>query len=80
MDVSRHNFYSTLPYMLSLAQNARFVAIDLEMSGIAVHNAESGPPITSPQAVYTQARKAAEVFTILEIGLTFIQYDESSSE
>ncbi|KAK7744414.1 hypothetical protein SLS62_010138 [Diatrype stigma] len=80
MDVSRQNLYSTLPNMLSLAQHARFVAIDLEMSGISVHNAGSNSSITSPQKAYSQAKKAAEVFTIIEIGLTFIQYDEGSSQ
>lgn len=80
MEVPRTRFYGTLPHMLSLAQHARFVAIDLEMSGIAVPNAGSDSSATSPQEAYAQAKKAAETFAILEIGLTFIQYDEGLSE
>lgn len=80
MDVPRQNFYNTLPYMLSLVQNARFVVIDLEMSGITLYNTEPGAPSISPQEAYIQAKKAAELFTIVEVGLTFIRYDEGACE
>lgn len=76
MDVPQEDLYNTLPYMLSLAQDARFVVIDLEMSGIGLDSTRSSSPSTSPQEVYIQAKKAAELFAIVEVGLTFIQYDE----
>ncbi|KAI0013986.1 CAF1-domain-containing protein [Xylariaceae sp. FL0662B] len=63
--------------MLRLVQHARFVAIDVEMTGIYMNQTRSNSR-TSIQDAYTKIRESAEEFQILQIGLTFFHYDESA--
>ncbi|KAI8958959.1 CAF1-domain-containing protein [Daldinia sp. FL1419] len=71
MEVHKGNFFWMLPRMLDEAQNARFVAVDLEMSGIPFIQG-----LTSIQDSYTKIKEAADGFQVLQLGLTFIRYDE----
>lgn len=78
MDVTRHNFYRHLPFMLQLAARARFVSIDLEMSGIRANSTDPSPRKQAAQDAYTKARKAAQTFGVLQVGITFCHQDEPS--
>ncbi|RYP15225.1 hypothetical protein DL765_005864 [Monosporascus sp. GIB2] len=64
MEVTQNQLHGLLPCMLDLVKSFRFVAIDLEMTGIS----------------FGDAKKVAETFGIVQIGLTFMRYDEASSE
>ncbi|KAI1769250.1 CAF1-domain-containing protein [Hypoxylon sp. FL1150] len=72
MEVDRDNFYWMLPHILDEMQNAQFVAIDIEMSGIASGYCHKTP---IPDA-YTKIKEASERYQILQIGFTFIRYLE----
>lgn len=61
--------------MLHDAQSARFVAIDVEMSGISCAGGRVSSNI-SVQDSYTRVKKAAEEFQVLQIGFTFFHYEE----
>ncbi|KAI1384634.1 CAF1-domain-containing protein [Hypoxylon trugodes] len=78
MEVDRRNFFWLLPTMLSEAQKARFVAIDIEMSGIAFTQ-DRGGVRRSFQDSYTKIKEAAEEFQLLQIGFTFFHCDEKLS-
>ncbi|KAI0851792.1 CAF1-domain-containing protein [Daldinia vernicosa] len=71
MEVNRGNFFWMLPPILHEAQNARFVAVDVEMSGIALIHG-----LNSTQDSYAKIKEAAEQFQVLQVGLTFIRYNE----
>ncbi|RYP31135.1 hypothetical protein DL767_005888 [Monosporascus sp. MG133] len=58
--------------MLDLIKNSRFVAIDLEMTGISFGDVGASSSSVRPQEAYLQAKKVAEIFGIVQIGLTFI--------
>lgn len=72
MEVNRGNFFWMLPRILDEAQNAQFVAIDIEMSGIASGYGHLTPV---PEA-YFKIKEASENYQILQIGLTFIRFTE----
>ncbi|KAI1144531.1 CAF1-domain-containing protein [Hypoxylon sp. FL0543] len=75
MEVNRANFFWALPSMLHEAEKARFVAIDVEMSGIAWDSVRAQQE-NAIQVSYTRIKEAAEKFQILQIGFTFVVYDE----
>ncbi|KAI1772425.1 CAF1-domain-containing protein [Hypoxylon cercidicola] len=76
MEVNRDNFFWMLPRMLRAAETAQFVAIDLEMSGIAFGYGH----LSSISDAYTKIKEAAEAYQVLQIGFTFIFNDEKTSE
>ncbi|KAI1094654.1 CAF1-domain-containing protein [Rostrohypoxylon terebratum] len=78
MEIDRSNFFWMLPCMLQEAQKARFVAIDIEMSGISAHNHTSHN--NSIQDSYTKIKEAAEKYQVLQVGFTFCHYNENRSE
>ncbi|KAI1805680.1 CAF1-domain-containing protein [Daldinia bambusicola] len=71
MDVNRNNFFWVLPSILDEAQNARYVTFDIEMSGIPIIHGRN-----SIQDTYSKIKEAAEQFQIVQLGLTFVRYDE----
>ncbi|KAI1476458.1 CAF1-domain-containing protein [Daldinia eschscholtzii] len=73
MEVNRDNFFWMLPRILCEAQNARFVAFDIEMSGIPIIHGRN-----SAQDSYAKIKGATEQFRIVQLGLTFVRYDEES--
>lgn len=78
MDIDRFNFWEQLPVILQAICDSRYVAVDLEMSGInADHFSHLEPTSTKPtlQQEYKRARAAAEMYTILQFGLTCINWD-----
>lgn len=60
--------------MLEEARKARFVAIDVEMSGISGHNHPNHD--NSIQDSYTKIKEAAEKYQVLQVGFTFCHYNE----
>ncbi|KAI1631087.1 ribonuclease H-like domain-containing protein [Biscogniauxia mediterranea] len=78
MDVDGSTFWQTVPRMLNAIRNARFVAIDVEMTGIS---SPTGPyrRTISTQDDYTRAKEAAEAHQIVEIGFTCCHYVEEAS-
>ncbi|OTA91625.1 hypothetical protein M434DRAFT_388476 [Hypoxylon sp. CO27-5] len=79
MEVNRGNFFWMLPSMLDEAQKARFVTIDIEMSGISSSRVRTHHN-NSVQDSYTKIKEAVEEYQVLQIGFTFILYDEKKSE
>ncbi|KAI2626629.1 CAF1-domain-containing protein [Hypoxylon sp. NC1633] len=79
MEVNRGNFFPMLPRMLEAAQNARFVAVDVEMSGIS-SNPSRDSSKDAIQESYTRIKEASEKFQALQIGFTFFQYKDSMSD
>ncbi|KAI0104910.1 CAF1-domain-containing protein [Hypoxylon sp. NC0597] len=79
MEVNRGNFFWILPSMLDEAQKARFVAIDIEMSGISSSRGRAYHD-NSVQDSYTRIKEAVEGYQVLQVGFTFILYDEKKSE
>ncbi|KAI1500503.1 ribonuclease H-like domain-containing protein [Biscogniauxia marginata] len=79
MDVDSATFWARLPHMLSAIRDARFVAIDVEMTGISL---EMGPyqHTISTHDAYVRAKKAAEAYQVAQIGLTCCHYEEESSK
>lgn len=75
MEVNRGNFFWMLPSMLDEAQKARFVAIDIEMSGISSSRGRARHD-DSVQDSYTRIKEAVEEYQVLQVGFTFILYDE----
>ncbi|KAI1457125.1 CAF1-domain-containing protein [Annulohypoxylon moriforme] len=78
MEINKSNFFWMLPCMLHEAQKARFVAIDVEMSGISSHSHSSHT--NSIQDLYTEIKEAAEIYQVLQVGFTFSHYNENKSE
>lgn len=73
MDVNKISFPSRLLDVLVAISEAHFVAFDLELSGVPVkpHGSRAGRP--SLQQRYLETKRAAEQYTILQIGLTCVK-------
>ncbi|OTB08422.1 hypothetical protein M426DRAFT_263671 [Hypoxylon sp. CI-4A] len=78
MEVNRDNFFSVLPTMLAEAEKSRFVAVDLEMSGISSTQGRTRYD-TTLQGSYTRLKEVAEQFQVLQIGFSFISFNEQTS-
>ncbi|KAI1374668.1 CAF1-domain-containing protein [Hypoxylon crocopeplum] len=79
MDIDSSNLFWMLPTMLDAAQKARFVAIDVEMTGISSTQSRTSYRIPVQDA-YTKVKEAVEEFQVLQVGFTFIHYEENRSE
>lgn len=75
MDINRSNFWPNLVSIIKAISYSHSIAIDLEMTGIATRETEERINPTLLQ-VYEGARQAATAFTILQVGLTCIFWDE----
>ncbi len=82
MDVKASAFQRQLPSVLNAIAAAHFVAIDLELSGIpgqqtkklrAAGEGSSGKP--SLQERYEETKLAAEMYQILQLGITCVEED-----
>ncbi|TQN73348.1 Poly(A)-specific ribonuclease PARN [Colletotrichum shisoi] len=72
MEVTTENFWRQLPRILLSIANSQFVAIDLEMTGIADKNSEERLGNPTKQQIYEIARKIASTFNVFELGITCI--------
>lgn len=75
MDIDRSNFKLRLLNILQDIAGARFVSIDLEMSGINTGFSHSGSGKQTLQEVYAEVRKGAKSYQILQWGLTCVEED-----
>ena len=84
MDINKNNFHSMLPSLLRAVSDAHFIAIDLELSGIPSHqvnNPKSGKHHAGGKATlqerYEETKKAAEVYQVLQLGMTCVEEDRN---
>lgn len=77
MEIDRTNFWGNLPLIFKTISEAQYVAVDLEMSGIFVDQFRDTATPAKPtlQQTYDDARKAAELYSILQFGFTCISWD-----
>ncbi|KAI1167979.1 CAF1-domain-containing protein [Nemania serpens] len=78
MAMNYSNFWSMLPSLMGALADSRWVAIDVEMTGIST----TGRPIPSnstPQEAYRLVKAAAEMYQILQIGFTFCKFNNTTS-
>lgn len=77
MDIDRTNFWQKLPSIIDCISLSHAISIDLEMSDIARKNTEKriNPSL---RQMYEDARTAAGAFSILQVGLTCISWDEKA--
>ncbi|KAI5300676.1 hypothetical protein KEM56_002271, partial [Ascosphaera pollenicola] len=90
MDVTASCFNRVLPRILNDVAESRFVALDLEFSGIAgrenitTTTTTSTPPDAARKRTlqnrYSEVKDAAEKFTVLQLGLTFIKHDTETGQ
>jgi len=80
MEVDRNDFYPMLPTMLKHISNAHCVAFDLELSGIPVRKQHASEGRQTLQQRYTEVKRAAETFHILQVGLTCVEQDARSEK
>lgn len=80
MEVDRIDFYTMLPTMLKHISTAHFVAFDLELSGIPVRKQHASEGRQNLQQRYTEVKRAAETFHILQIGLTCVEQDAKNGK
>lgn len=80
MEVTRNNFQRQLPSLLAAIADAHFVAFDLELSGIPSHDngvmskrVNKAKP--SLQQRYDEGKKAAELYQVLQFGITCVRED-----
>lgn len=80
MEVSRNQFPFKLVEIIEHIANSHFVAIDLELSGIPTRQTGSNRGAKpSLQGVYSDAKEAAERYTVLQVGLTVVEEDHENS-
>ncbi|KAJ2905595.1 hypothetical protein MKZ38_004889 [Zalerion maritima] len=81
VEIDSANYLYILPPILDVISKAAFVAIDLEMSGITVGNGDSMPTssMTTTDESYEKAKKTAQTYCILQVGITAIKGDSGDS-
>lgn len=82
MDVNASNFEAHWPTLARHISRSTYVAIDLELSGIPMRNTGHGEASDCQpskqqtlQERYQANKSAAEHYTIVQIGLTFVEED-----
>lgn len=75
MDLTREAFPSYLPWLLMDLSSSCLVAVDLELSGIALSLDRNGPKTQTLQQRYDEIKAAAEKYQIIQIGLTICRED-----
>ncbi|KAK2031804.1 ribonuclease CAF1 [Colletotrichum zoysiae] len=72
MEVTTENFWQKLPRVLLSIANSQFVAIDLEMTGIADKASVEKCEYPDRQQVYKDAKMIASTFNVFDLGITCI--------
>ncbi|KAK0646231.1 ribonuclease H-like domain-containing protein [Cercophora newfieldiana] len=72
--VNRSNFWSIFPGAIEAISSASFVSFDLEMTGVNIR-AEAWTE-DFVQDLYQQGRAAAQIFNILQVGISCATFDE----
>ncbi|CAK7199078.1 hypothetical protein SEUCBS139899_001746 [Sporothrix eucalyptigena] len=79
MSVPLSRFWAALVQIQTSIATSHFVAIDLEMTGIEPRDEPRLQRLTKEQ-LYARAKKAAETFNVLQLGLTCIEYDSNTPD
>ncbi|KAJ5159591.1 uncharacterized protein N7482_006595 [Penicillium canariense] len=77
MDLTAANFANYLPWVLHELSSCCFVALDLEMSGIALSVRNQG--FKTLQKHYENNKAAAEKYQVLQVGLTVCHEDKKNA-
>lgn len=76
--INDDTFWQILPEVLENISDAEFVAIDLEMTGLA--SQERGRPAShlpaTRQSAYADAKSSADSYNMIQLGLTCVTYDQ----
>ncbi len=80
MDITHATFPEELIKIIQHIANSRFVAFDLEFSGVAARRSAGGSGKLSLQEYYQDLRSAAQIYQILQIGLTIVSEDTEKGE
>ena len=75
MDISSSSFPSEVIKIIQNIANSRFIAFDLEFSGVAGRRAGGLARKLSAQDYYSDLRSAAQIYQILQVGLTVVRED-----
>lgn len=80
MDITRHDFLENLPTVLKHISKSTFIAFDLELSGIPPQNRRNGSDRATLQDRYRAVKTAAEVYQILQVGITTVEEDPKNAQ
>jgi poly(A)-specific ribonuclease len=80
MDISNATFPQELVKIIQHIAGSRFIAFDLEFSGVAGRRPAGGSGKISLQEYYHDLRSAAQIYQILQIGLTIVTEDTEKGE
>ena len=80
MDITKQSIHFLLPRLLNALAECHFIALDLELSGIALRQTSGRTSKSSAgkqtlQQRYEEVKEAAERYQILQIGLTLATED-----
>ncbi|KIW19402.1 hypothetical protein PV08_03697 [Exophiala spinifera] len=75
MDITHATFSQELIKIIQHIAESRFVAFDLEFSGVAARRQGGASGKLSLQEYYHDLRSAAQIYQILQIGLTIVSED-----
>ena len=79
LDVTRDNFEEVLSAVLEAVNEAQFVAVDTELTGLSsVSNFED--MVDEPRERYTKLRRYATDFAVLQYGVACFRWDEGSKK
>ncbi|KAI3540531.1 hypothetical protein CSPX01_08193 [Colletotrichum filicis] len=73
MEVSSENFWRQLPKILLSIAKCRYVAIDVEMTGIMDRGSENRHGNPTNQQTYESAKNIASKFNVFELGITCVE-------
>ncbi|KAI8310550.1 Poly(A)-specific ribonuclease PARN [Colletotrichum sp. SAR11_59] len=81
MEITMENFWRQLPRILISIAESNFVAIDVEMTGIADKMSENFWKKTNQtrQGVYETGKRIASTYNVFELGLTCVKPDGDDS-
>ncbi|KAL0777045.1 hypothetical protein CaCOL14_006563 [Colletotrichum acutatum] len=73
MEVSSENFWRQLPKILLSIAKSRYIAIDVEMTGIMDKGSENRHDNLTNQQTYESAKNIASKFNVFELGITCVE-------
>ncbi|KAJ1527889.1 hypothetical protein ONE63_007825 [Megalurothrips usitatus] len=80
MDVTKKNFASILPELKKAIDEAEFIAIDLEFTGLSSGGREVEPlPFDTPRQYYEKLHQKALDFLPIQFGLCIFQHDSKGN-
>ncbi|EXJ66533.1 uncharacterized protein A1O5_10202 [Cladophialophora psammophila CBS 110553] len=75
MDINSGNFSQELIKIIQHVANSRFIAFDLEFSGVAARRAGAGSGKLDLHQYYQDLRSAAQIYQVLQVGITVVTED-----